>query len=122
MRRVEEHGGQTHIEFIGVAPTRGRCEDQRSTSSPVNQIAVKAIADLQTYWADEYPKLYGHEYEPVKGGFYAVIPSSGDLPPCRVGRRAKFRQRFPLPTKDVVAWDPEPAAQLQSKFGATLSS
>jgi len=40
-------------------------------ASPVNKIAISAIADLQKYWTDEYPKLYGSDYKPVEGGFYA---------------------------------------------------
>lgn len=88
------------------------------SSSPVNQIAVKAIADLQSYWADEYPKLYGHDYEPVKGGFYAVIPSSGDVPPCASDASEISGNAFYCSTKDVVAWDAEDLLpQLQSKFG-----
>ena len=34
-------------------------------STPVNKIAVAAIADLQMYWAEEFPKLYGSDYKPV---------------------------------------------------------
>src|SRR4051812_2470181 len=51
-------------------------------SLPVNKLAIKAIADLQKYWAEEYPKLYGSDYKPVSGGFFAVVPSSAKLPPC----------------------------------------
>src|SRR3954469_7118182 len=51
-------------------------------SAPVNKIAIQAIANLQKYWADEYPKLYGGDYKPVAGGFFAVMPSSDKLPPC----------------------------------------
>lgn len=40
---------------------------------------MEAIADLQDYWGKEFPHLYGKDYAPVKGGFFAVIPSSGDL-------------------------------------------
>jgi hypothetical protein len=37
-------------------------------STPVNKIAIGAIGDLQKYWAEEFPKLYGSDYKPVEGG------------------------------------------------------
>jgi len=87
-------------------------------SAPVNKLAIKAIADLQSYWGEEFPKLYGKPYEPVKGGFYAVIPSSGDLPPCVSDASEISGNAFYCSTKDVVAWDAEGLLpELQSKFG-----
>ena len=36
-------------------------------SAPVNKLAIEAIADLQVFWAEQFPKLYGEDYKPVKG-------------------------------------------------------
>lgn len=87
-------------------------------STPVNKIAVQAIANLQKYWADEYPKLYGSEYKPVAGGFFAVVPSTAKLPPCVSDAAEIAGNAFYCPDKDVVAWDSEGLLpDLQSKFG-----
>jgi predicted metalloprotease len=87
-------------------------------SDPANRLAVEAIADLQTYWAKEYPELYGEEYQPVQGGFYAVIPSSGDLPPCTDDVSEISGNAFYCSTEDVVAWDAEGLLpDLRSRFG-----
>ena len=87
-------------------------------STPVNKIAIAAIADLQKYWTEEFPKLYGSDYKPVEGGFYAVIPSSGDLPPCAEAASDIAGNAFYCATKDDVAWDSENLLpELQSKFG-----
>ncbi|WP_445169490.1 neutral zinc metallopeptidase [Mycolicibacterium sp. Dal123E01] len=87
-------------------------------STPVNKLAVTAIADLQKYWADEYPKLYGSDYKPVAGGFFAVVPSAGKLPPCAESASDISGNAFYCSTKDVVAWDSEKLLpELQSKFG-----
>ncbi|GAY15017.1 neutral zinc metallopeptidase [Mycobacterium sp. shizuoka-1] len=87
-------------------------------SASVNKIAVSAIADLQKYWADEYPKLYGDDYRPIEGGFFAVIPSSGDLPPCASDAADISGNAFYCASKDVVAWDAATLLpELQSKFG-----
>ncbi len=88
------------------------------SSSPVNAIAVKAIGDLQKYWADEYPKLYGKPYKPVEGGFYSVMPSKDDPPPCTKDVSEVAGNAFYCASKDVVAWDAEGLLpELQSKFG-----
>ena len=87
-------------------------------SDPANRLAVEAIADLQAYWAKEYPELYGEEYQPVAGGFYAVIPSSGDLPPCTDDINEISGNAFYCSTEDVVAWDAEGLLpDLRSRFG-----
>ena len=84
----------------------------------VNQIAVKAIGDLQAYWADEFPALYDKDYQPVAGGFYAVLPSEDDPPPCTEDVAEVAGNAFYCATKDVVAWDAEGLLpDLQSKFG-----
>ena len=107
------------------APSSGAAPTQNSditihgdASTPVNKIAIAAIADLQKYWADEFPKLYGTDYKPVEGGFFAVLPSSGDLPPCAADASDIAGNAFYCATKDDVAWDSEQLLpELQSKFG-----
>ncbi len=87
-------------------------------SIPVNQIAVKAIADLEKYWTDEFPKLYGKDYTPVSGGFYSVMPAHDSPPPCAHDASEVAGNAFYCSTKDVVAWDAEDLLPgLQSKFG-----
>jgi len=103
----------------GAAPTQNSdITIHGDASTPVNKIAIAAIADLQKYWAEEFPKLYGSDYKPVEGGFFAVIPSSGDLPPCAADASDIAGNAFYCATKDDVAWDSEQLLpELQSKFG-----
>jgi predicted metalloprotease len=87
-------------------------------SNPVNKIAIKAIADLQTFWGGEFPKLYGHDYTPVKGGFYAVTPSSGQLAPCAQAAADISGNAFYCSKADDVAWDSEQLLpDLRKRFG-----
>jgi predicted metalloprotease len=100
------------------APDTSDIEIHGDASDPVNKLAIEAIADLQQYWAEEFPKLYGTDYEPVKGGFYAVIPSSGELPPCASVASDVAENAFYCFDQDVVAWDAEGLfPDLQSRFG-----
>ena len=100
------------------APDTGGVEIHGDASNPVNKLAIEAIADLQKYWSEEFPKIYGKDYEPTKGGFFVVIPSSGDLPPCASDASEISGNAFYCSTKDDVAWDAEGLLpDLQAKFG-----
>jgi predicted metalloprotease len=86
-----------------TAPNTADIEIHGDPTLPVNQLVIAAIADVQRYWTQEFPKLYdGKKYAPVTGGFYAVIGESpDDQTPCGpVGYNA-----FYCAQKDLVAWD-----------------
>src|SRR4051812_44249039 len=63
-------------------PDTSGIEINGDASDPVSKLAVQAIADLEQFWGDQYRGLYGSDFEPVKGGFFAAVPSHGDVPPC----------------------------------------
>ncbi len=87
-------------------------------SNPVNPIAAEAISDIQSFWSTEFPELYGSAYTPVEGGFFAVVPSSGQLPPCAAAADEIAGNAFYCPSKDVVAWDAEGLLpNLRERFG-----
>lgn len=99
-------------------PDSGDVEIVGDASDPVNKLAIAAIADLQDYWGTEYPGLYGADYEPLSGGFFAVTPSSGELPPCASDPGDVAGNAFYCSSEDVVAWDAEGLLpSLQSRFG-----
>ena len=102
----------------GGPPDTSSIQIHGDVSVDVNKLAMEAIADLQDYWGKEFPQLYGKDYEPVKGGFYAVIPSSGDLPPCASDASEISGNAFYCAKKDVVAWDAEGLLpELKDKYG-----
>jgi predicted metalloprotease len=90
-----------------ATPDTSKIELTGDRNAAVNQVALQAIADLQDYWGKEYPKLYNGDYRPVSGGFYAVMPSSGDIPPCAESPEDVAMNAYYCGTKDVVAWDAE---------------
>ncbi len=99
-------------------PDTGGIEIVGDASDPVNKLAIEAIADLQQYWSEQYPNVYEGDYEPVKGGFFAVIPSSGELPPCATAAADVAGNAFYCSTEDVVAWDAENLLpELRAKYG-----
>ncbi|RMI35558.1 neutral zinc metallopeptidase [Nocardia stercoris] len=85
---------------------------------PVNVIAAQAIDDLQHYWSEQFPAVYGRPYTPVEGGFYAVDPSTGPLPPCAKSAADIAGNAFYCADSDDVAWDVAGLLpDLRRKFG-----
>jgi predicted metalloprotease len=99
-------------------PDTSGIEINGDASDPVNKVAIEAIADLQQYWGEQYPNVYDGDYQPVEGGFFAVMPSSGDVPPCATLASDISGNAFYCATKDIVAWDAEELLPgLREKFG-----
>lgn len=100
------------------APAADAVQIHGDASDPSNKIVVKAITDLQAFWGAEFPKLYGHPYPPVKGGFYAVTPSSGQFAPCAHLADDIAGNAFYCAKADDVAWDVEHLLpDLRKRFG-----
>jgi predicted metalloprotease len=86
---------------------------------PVNKLAMQGIADIEQWWSTQYPDLYGTDWSPVEGGYFAVYPSEGGPPPpCATDASDVADNAFYCATKDVVAWDAEGLLpEQQKKFG-----
>ena len=101
----------------GAPPDTSNITATGDASDPVNKIAVQAIADLEQYWAQNYPELYGEDFQPISGGYFAVTEDS-DPPPCTTEAAEVAGNAFYCSTEDVVAWDAqELLPDLQSRFG-----
>jgi len=87
-------------------------------SAPVNKLAIEAIADLQAFWAEQFPKLYDEDYKPVEGGLYALTPDSETGPECASSYADVEGNAFYCKLDDSVAWDAEKLLPtLQKKYG-----
>lgn len=87
--------------------------------APLDDVVATALVDLDTYWSQVMPELYGEPWKPISGGFYPYT-SSSDLPPCPgVREYADIAQNaFYCPGGDLVAWDDEALMpDLQSQYG-----
>ncbi|CAN5758693.1 neutral zinc metallopeptidase [soil metagenome] len=85
---------------------------------PANKLAITAIADLQAYWAEEYPKLYGQDYQPVEGGFNGMTPDVEGGSQCGAAYSDVEGNAFYCLGDDSVAWDAAGLLpELQDNFG-----
>jgi predicted metalloprotease len=86
--------------------------------TPVNKLAIEAIADLQAFWADHFPKLYHEDYKPVEGGLYALTPESESGPACASSYDDVAGNAFYCKLDDSVAWDSTGLLpELKKKYG-----
>lgn len=82
--------------------------DPSAFSSP-EEIPPVVIEDLEAYWTETMPEVYGVEYEPVGGGFFPY--DSEELPPSCGGEDTDYElwafNAFYCEPNDLVAWDTE---------------
>lgn len=75
----------------------------------LNTVATTAVADLEAYWTEEFPAVYGDKYVPLKGGLFAY---GSDTDPSTLPCPAEtidlmMGNAFYCPADDAVAWDQE---------------
>jgi predicted metalloprotease len=72
-------------------------------------VVCAALAEVDAFWVETFPDVYGEEYFPITGGFHpytsdSETPPCGDPPP-RYDEIAE--NAFYCPSADLVAWDDE---------------
>jgi len=75
-----------------------------SDGEPWNLAAAAAIEDLEGYWGETMPDVFGIEFVPIAGGFYAFSPGE-ELPPCAAAASDLELNAYYCEPPDVVAWD-----------------
>ncbi|MGI8695633.1 MAG: hypothetical protein ACR2JQ_03120 [Mycobacteriales bacterium] len=70
-----------------------------------DRIAENAISDIQRFWTNAFPPVFGTAYRPVTGGFYSVDPATSGPIPCASSPAEVKGNAFYCGQKDVVVWD-----------------
>ncbi len=99
-------------------PTPTQVAIEGDANAPVNKLAAQAIGDLESYWATEFPKLYGKDFAPISGRLYALTPDAQAGPACASGYDDVAGNAFYCKLDDSVAWDASGLLpELQAKYG-----
>lgn len=70
-----------------------------------------ALHDIETWWAAEFPRLYGEPYNVLEGGIYAAYPERIDpIPGCGFPGNTSYQEvsdygAFFCPDGDFIAYD-----------------
>jgi predicted metalloprotease len=98
---------------------------------PIDTLARNALADLETYWSDTFPGVFGQAFQPLTGGFYSVDPDDVDpsLYPEGIGcgtdprdleNNAFYCSSEGVPNSDSISYDRAFLGQLASQYGEVL--
>ncbi|TFV50477.1 hypothetical protein [Blastococcus sp. TF02A-35] len=102
-----------------------------ATDGPVDVLARNALADLQTFWSEEFPDVFGPPFQPLEGGYFSVDPGDvapGDFPQgvgCgsdpREAENNAFYCQFPdAPSSDSITYDRAFLGELADSYGRFL--
>ena len=87
-----------------------------ATDNPIDEIARNALADLETYWSEQFPDVFGEEFTPLRGGYFSVDPDDIDpqlyprgvgcgADPREVENNAYYCQAPNTPNSDSITYD-----------------
>jgi predicted metalloprotease len=104
-----------------------------ATGEPVDQRANGALTDLQDYWTEQFPDVFGTEFTPLEGGYFSVDPNDvqpGEFPggvgcgaqPLEVEGNAFYCQEPGTSNSDSITYDRSFLAELADQFGQFIPS
>jgi predicted metalloprotease len=113
------------------SPSGGRGGDvtiHGAGNDPVDKLAEGALTDLQDYWSEQFPEVFGTEFQPLQGGFFSVDPEDVDprefpdgvgcgAKPLEVEGNAFYCQDPGTPHSDSITYDRSFLTELADNFG-----
>jgi predicted metalloprotease len=100
------------------------------SDEPIDQFARNALVDLNSFWADAYPRYFGDPYRPLSGGYFSVDSQNPDpsaYPATGIGcARAPASpdsvagNAFYDPGCDSIAYDRSLLEELAGDYGRFL--
>jgi predicted metalloprotease len=96
--------------------------------SEIDELARNALADLESFWGQRFPEVYGEEFPPLQGGYFSVDPDDVDpgaypdgvscgSDPREVEDNAFYCQAEGAPNSDSITYDRSFLAELADQFG-----
>jgi hypothetical protein len=87
-----------------------------ATYGAVDTLARNALADLETYWAQQFPDVFGQDFVPLRGGYFSADPNDVDpgaypqgigcgSDPRDVEGNAFYCQAPDAPNSDSISYD-----------------
>ncbi len=73
-RLIDGQGGTSDGVRPNVAPST--LEIVGATDEDIDTLSRNALADLEAFWAETFPEVYGAEFEPLTGGYFSVDPDN----------------------------------------------
>jgi predicted metalloprotease len=94
--------------------------EQPETPESLDDVVEAALNDVQTFWVQTYPQVFGSPFEPLTGGYHPYGPNTAP-PPCGnppPDYSVIADNAFYCPENDLIAWDADSLIpQLANDFG-----
>ena len=102
-----------------------------ATDSAVDTQTRDALADLQTFWTQQFPSVFGKQFTPLRGGYFSVDPNNVDpvtypqgigcsTDPKDVENNAFYCNAPRTAHSDSISYDRTFLSELASKYGRFL--
>jgi predicted metalloprotease len=99
-----------------------------ATTEEVDVLARNALADLEVFWADQLPEVFGIPFEPLAGGYFSVDPGNVDpsqyprgigcgADPRELENNAFYCVAADAPNSDSISYDRRFLAELGADYG-----
>jgi predicted metalloprotease len=123
--------GRPSAERVPARPADGEVTVIGAVEGPVDEQASSALADLETYWAERFPDVFGQEFEPLAGGYFSVDPGDVDpgvyprgvgcgADPREAENNAFYCQAPQAPNSDAITYDRAFLGELAAEHGRFL--
>jgi predicted metalloprotease len=94
--------------------------DQPETPDSLDDVVESALNDVQDFWVETYPQVFGGQFQPLSGGYFPYGPDTAP-PPCGnppPDYSVIADNAFYCPEGDLIAWDEVALIpQLANDFG-----
>jgi predicted metalloprotease len=102
-----------------------------AVDGPVDNLTRDALADLEDFWAEQFPRVFGEEFRPLSGGYFSVDPANIDpaqypqgigcgKDPREVENNAFYCLAPDQPNSDSISYDRAFLGELGDQFGRFL--
>ncbi|MEY2569971.1 MAG: hypothetical protein QOE63_321, partial [Acidimicrobiaceae bacterium] len=103
------NGSSSSSDSGKIKVSEQKLSKAKSSEHADDDFIKRSIDDVQTFWTEEMPKVYGKDYKKIAGGEYPYGPDnpppSCEDPSTKANYSDVAENAFYCPNGDFVAWD-----------------
>ena len=123
--------GRPSMQHQAPRPGDGEVTVTGAVDGSVDAQARNALIDLETYWTERFPDVFGQDFEPLQGGYFSVDPGDVDprdyprgvgcgADPREAENNAFYCQAPQSPNSDSITYDRAFLGELAAEHGRFL--
>ena len=88
-----------------IEETEATNGEQPTAPEDLAELTAASLADIEAFWVETYPQLYGSEWQPLQGGYAPYGPDTIPLPCDSLFYETIAENAFYCREPDLIAWD-----------------